>query len=224
VNVGSMWGAFIGGLTSFFSPCIFPLIPVYISFVTGYSLEDLKKSKQINPLNIFIRTTAFILGFSIIFVSMGIVSSSIGAFLLTNKVLLARISGAIVILFGLQLAGIININFMSKTKKFTTCVHSASILSSFVFGIIFAFGWSPCVGPILSSILILAADTANVQQGALLLLLYSLGIGVPFLIFSFSINYFFKVSKILKRPDLIQKISGWALIAAGIYLIYNGGF
>ncbi len=224
MNVGSMWGAFIGGLTSFFSPCIFPLIPVYISFVTGYSLEDLKKSKQINPLNIFIRTTAFILGFSIIFVSMGIVSSSIGAFLLTNKVLLARISGAIVILFGLQLAGIININFMSKTKKFTTCVHSASILSSFVFGIIFAFGWSPCVGPILSSILILAADTANVQQGALLLLLYSLGIGVPFLIFSFSINYFFKVSKILKRPDLIQKISGWALIAAGIYLIYNGGF
>jgi len=224
VNVGSMWGAFIGGLTSFFSPCIFPLIPVYISFVTGYSLEDLKKSKQINPLNIFIRTTAFILGFSIIFVSMGIVSSSIGAFLLTNKVLLARISGAIVILFGLQLAGIININFMSKTKKFTTCVHSASILSSFVFGIIFAFGWSPCVGPILSSILILAADTANVQQGALLLLLYSLGIGVPFLIFSFSINYFFKVSKILKRPDLIQKISGWALIAAGIYLICNGGF
>ncbi|WP_026939597.1 cytochrome c biogenesis CcdA family protein [Hippea alviniae] len=224
MNLGSMWGAFIGGLTSFFSPCIFPLIPVYISFVTGYSLEELKNSKDISPLNIFVRTTAFILGFSIIFISMGIVSSSVGTFLLTNKILFARISGAIVILFGLQLAGILNIGFMSKTKKFTTCFHSASILSSFVFGIIFAFGWSPCVGPILSSILILAADTASVKQGSLLLLLYSLGIGLPFLIFSFSINYFFKISKILKRPDIVQKASGWALMAAGAYLIYNGGF
>ncbi len=224
MSLSLIWGSFIGGLLSFFSPCVFPLIPVYISFVTGHSLEELKKGTDINPIIIFLRTNAFILGFASIFVAMGVASSSIGTFLLKNKILFARISGVIVIIFGLQLAEVLKLNLLNKTKRFTACFHSTGLISSFVFGIIFAFGWSPCVGPMLSSILILAADTANMKQGALLLLVYSLGIGLPFLIFSFSINYFFKASKILKRLDLFQRVSGVLLVLAGLYLIYNGGF
>ena len=224
MSLSLIWGAFVGGLLSFFSPCVFPLIPVYLSFVTGHSLEELKKGTGINPTIIFLRTNAFIIGFASIFVAMGVASSSIGTFLLKNKILFARISGAIVIVFGLQLAEVLKLNLLNKTKRFTACFHSTGLISSFVFGIIFAFGWSPCVGPMLSSILILAADTANMKQGALLLLIYSLGIGLPFLLFSFSINYFFKVSKVLKRLDLLQRASGVLLVLAGLYLIYNGGF
>ncbi|WP_025209702.1 cytochrome c biogenesis CcdA family protein [Hippea sp. KM1] len=224
MSLNLIWGSFFAGILSFFSPCIFPLIPVYISFVTGHSLEELKSKNQTNPLLIFAKTTAFIFGFALIFITMGAASSSIGAFLLTNKVLFAKISGAILIFFGLQLSGIINIKLLTQTKRFTACMPSHGFVSSFVFGIIFAFGWSPCVGPMLSSILILAADSNSVREGIILLSLYSLGIGLPFLIFSLSINYFFKVSKALKRLDLLQKASGIMLILAGVYLIYNGGF
>ncbi len=224
MSLSLIWGAFFGGLASFFSPCIFPLIPVYLSFVTGHTLEELKSGANIQPHIIFIKTTLFILGFSLIFITMGAASSSIGAFLLSNKVLLAKISGGILILFGLQLSEIIKIDFLNRTKRITTCNRTPGYLSSFIFGVIFAFGWSPCVGPMLSSILILAADTASVKQGSLLLLIYSLGIGFPFLIFAFSINYFFKISKTFKRLDLLQKISGVLLMIAGAYLIYNGGF
>ncbi len=224
MSLSLAWGAFVGGLLSFFSPCIFPLIPVYISFVTGHSLEELKSGENLNPVKIFIRTNAFIIGFASMFILMGVASGSIGAFLLQNKILFARISGVIVIIFGLQLAEILKFDILNKTKRFTACFHSTGLLTSFIFGVIFAFGWSPCVGPMLSSILLLAADTANAKQGALLLLIYSLGIGLPFLIFSLSINYFFKASKVLKRLDVLQKASGVLLIFAGAYLIYNGGF
>ncbi len=224
MSLSLIWGAFVGGLLSFFSPCIFPLIPVYISFVTGYSIGELKEKKRLKLTQIFLRTTVFILGFAITFMSMGIASSSIGEFLLSNKVLFARISGVLVIIFGLHLAEIFKLNLLNRTKRFTACFHSTGLVSSLAFGVIFAFGWSPCVGPMLSSILILAADTANMQQGALLLLVYSLGIGAPFLVFSFSINYFFKASKFLRRLDLLQRASGALLVFAGIYLIYNGGF
>ncbi len=221
--MGIYFGAFFAGILSFVSPCILPLIPVYISFVTGNSLDDLKKG-DVSYQHVFIRSTFFIFGFSLIFVSMGIASSALGTFLLTNKILLAKISGVIVIFFGLYLAGIIKLDLLSKTKRATLQVGSYGFLSSFLFGIVFGFGWSPCVGPMLSSILIVAADTANMQKGAALLLLYSLGIGVPFLFSAFFINYFIKFTSIVKRLDIIEKISGVLLIISGIYLIYNGGF
>ncbi|AEA33570.1 cytochrome c biogenesis CcdA family protein [Hippea maritima] len=224
MSISLMWGSFFAGILSFFSPCIFPLIPVYISFVTGHSLEDLKSKSQTQPLIIFAKTTVFIFGFALIFITMGAASSSIGTFLLTNKILFAKISGFILIFFGLQLSGLINIKILTQTKRLTACMPSHGFISSFVFGVIFAFGWSPCVGPMLSSILLLAADANSVKEGVILLSLYSLGIGLPFLAFSFSINYFFKVSKALKRLDLLQKASGVMLILAGAYLIYNGGF
>ena len=166
--MGIYFGAFFAGILSFVSPCILPLIPVYISFVTGHSLDDLK-SGDIKYQHVFLRSTAFIVGFSLVFVSMGVASSALGTFLLTNKVLLAKISGIIVIFFGLYLMGIIKLDFLSRTKRATLCLDSHGIVSSFAFGIVFGFGWSPCVGPMLSSILIIAADTASMQKGAILL-------------------------------------------------------
>ncbi len=221
--MGIFFGAFVAGILSFVSPCILPLIPVYVSFITGYNLEELKNG-NISYRFAFIRATSFIVGFSVIFVSMGVASSAIGTFLLTNKVLFARISGFLVIFFGLYLIGVLKIDLLSRTKRATLCVDSHGIVSSFLFGIVFGFGWSPCVGPMLSSILIIAADTASMQKGAILLVLYSLGIGLPFLFATFFLNYFLKFSTVVKRLDVIQKISGVFLIFAGAYLIYNGGF
>ncbi len=221
--MGIFVSAFIAGILSFVSPCILPLIPVYISFITGYSLDELKKG-NIKYHFAFIRATSFIVGFSFIFVSMGVASSAIGTFLLANKVIFARLSGVIVFIFGLYLTGIIKIDILSRTKRATLCVDSHGVISSFIFGLVFGFGWSPCVGPMLSSILIIAADTASMQKGALLLLLYSLGIGLPFLFATFFINYFLKFSSVVKRLDIIQKFSGVLLLLAGVYLIYNGGF
>ncbi len=219
-----MWSSFFAGLLSFFSPCIFPLIPVYVSFVTGYSLEELKDSSGIEFRLVFVRTMAFIIGFALIFTSMGAASSGVGEFLVANKILLARISGVVVVLLGLQVAGVVNVDFMARTRRFDFRFSSKGVVPSFVFGLIFAVGWSPCVGPMLSFILILAAGTASVAKGMILLFLYSVGIGLPFLVFAFSINYFFKASGFLRRLDIIQMISGLLLVVAGIYLIYNGGF
>jgi cytochrome c-type biogenesis protein len=221
--VGIYFGAFLAGILSFVSPCILPLIPVYISFVTGHSLDDLK-SGDVKYLYVFTRSTTFIIGFSLVFVSMGIASSALGTFLLTNKVILAKVSGIIVIFFGLYMMGILKLGFLSRTKRINLRIDSHGFISSFIFGVIFGFGWSPCVGPMLSSILIIAADTASMQKGAILLLLYSLGIGIPFLMSSFFINYFLKFTAFTKRLDIIEKFSGALLILAGAYLIYNGGF
>ncbi len=221
--MGIFAGAFFAGILSFISPCILPLIPVYASFVTGYNLNELKDGSMKYRFA-FTRAMFFIFGFSLIFVSMGVASSVVGAFLLTNKVLLARISGIIVIFLGLYLTGILKIDFFSRTKRVTLCIHSHGIFSSFVFGLVFGFGWSPCVGPMLSSILIIAADTASVKKGTMLLVLYSLGIGIPFLLSTLFINYFLKFSSVIKRLDIVQKVSGVLLILSGIYLIYNGGF
>ncbi len=221
--MGVFFGAFLAGILSFVSPCILPLIPVYISFVTGHSLDDLK-SGRMQYRFVLTRSLAFIIGFSLVFVTMGVASSALGTFLLSNKVMFARVSGVIVIFFGLYLSGVIKFGFLSRTKRANLKVDSHGVLSSFVFGVIFGFGWSPCVGPMLSSILIIAADSASMQKGAILLLLYSLGIGVPFLLSAFFINYFLKFTSVIKRLDLIQKASGVLLILAGIYLIYNGGF
>ncbi len=221
--MGVFFGAFIAGILSFTSPCILPLIPVYISFVTGRTLDDLK-SGEVKYYQIFIRSTSFIIGFSLVFVSMGVASSAIGGFLLSNKIILAKISGIIVIFFGIYLMGLFKSNILSNTKKLNVSFNSKGLVSSFLFGVVFGFGWSPCVGPMLSSILIVAADSASMQKGALLLLLYSLGIGLPFLLSAIFINYFLRFTSVVKRLDMIQKISGALLILAGIYLIYNGGF
>ncbi len=216
-------GAFVAGVLSFVSPCILPLIPVYVSFITGYSVDELKRG-EVSLFLSFIRATAFIVGFSAIFVSMGVASSAVGSFFLTNKVLLARISGVIVILFGLYLIGLFKSETLSKTRRFSFKMNSHGLVPSFLLGIVFGFGWSPCVGPMLSSILIMAADSASMTKGALLLFVYSLGIGLPFLFSTLFLNYFLKVSSGIKRLDLIQKASGVLLIVAGVYVIYNGGF
>ncbi len=221
--MGIFLGAFVAGITSFFSPCILPLIPIYISFVTGYSIDELK-SGRVSYRDSILRATAFIAGFSVIFVSMGVASSAVGSFLLANKILFARISGIILIFFGLYLLDVFKLDFLSRTRRMNVNFSRYGIASSFVFGLIFAFGWSPCVGPMLSSILIIAADSANMAKGAALLFVYSLGIGLPFLFATLFLDLFLRFSSVVSRMNVVQKIAGVLLVLAGAYMTYNGGF
>jgi len=214
------WESFVDGLISSFSPCVISSVPVYIFYAIGYSLEYLKNGKS--HIGVFLRLLS-VLGFSFMFILIGTVSGSIGQFLSTNKVLFARISGVAVIFFGLQLAGIIGITF-SGAKTFAKQLFGPTgLFSALLFGNLFALNWSSCVTPALAAILVITVDSGSTVQGFILLLLYFLGMGILFVFFFLSINYFFKIIKKV-RTDILQKIAGWGLILSGAYLIYNGGF
>ena len=215
--------AFLAGLISFLSPCILPLIPGYISYINGQTLNDINSSKQINQRKILFKTILFSLGFSIIFISLGATASLIGQSFLKGSNELRFISGVIVIIFSLHILGFFNLKFglwkiedrLSKAAKF-----SSDWAFPFLIGIAFGFGWSPCIGPILGSILTLAAIEDTVNQGVLLLSLYSLGLAIPFILSGYSISKFlyFK-KKITKHIIAINKVGGIILLFTGIAIM-----
>jgi len=217
----SIFIAFLAGLLSFLSPCVLPLIPAYISFISGLSIDELKKPGKCMS-GILIGTSLFILGFSLVFVSLGASATYLGNFMLTNKVILRLILGIIVILFGLHLLGIFNIKFFQYEKKFHIKKKPLNILWAFFIGISFALGWTPCIGPILGSILTLAATKETVSEGMILLSAYSLGLGVPLLLTSITLGTFFTFfSQIRRYFKIISLISGILLIGVGL-LIMSG--
>jgi len=219
--------AFFAGLLTFLSPCVLPLIPAYISFITGVSIDDLvsdrgEKSKMIG--RIFLEMVLFILGFSLVFVSLGASASYFGKFVLLHLKLLRIIGGILVILFGLYIAGIFNISFFGYERKIHLKMKPTNILGSFIVGIVFALGWTPCAGPILASILTYASTQETVRKGIFLLGSYSLGLGIPFLVSGMAINLFLRgFRKIKKYLRLISVVTGGLLILFGI-LILTGKF
>ena len=209
--------AFLAGLISFLSPCVLPLIPGYISYISGNSLEKIKEKKK--NLIIF-KTIFFTLGFSFVFIALGSTASLIGNFFLSNSNILRILAGIIIISFSLQIIGIINFNFMNKDIRFFTNKYNDNLAFPFIVGAAFGFGWTPCIGPILGSIITLAALEENVGRGILLLSFYSLGLAIPFIISGILIDKFLLFSKGFKKYALtITKVGGVILLLTGIAIL-----
>ena len=208
---------FFAGFISFISPCVLPLIPGYVSFICGTTLNELdNKSKNF----ILKKSLFFCLGFSCVFISLGATASLIGSFLLQNSKVLSIGSGIIIIFFGIFLLEVIKINFLNKNFGNFDIKYSNNLLFPFIVGVGFGFGWTPCIGPILGSILAFASMEDSIYKGILLLSLYSLGLAVPFVLSSLLIKKFLIFSKSVNKYLInIKKISGIILIITGILIV-----
>jgi len=212
--------AFSAGLLSFLSPCVLPLMPAYISYLTGSSIEELKENKT--KLLTLYRSFGFVLGFSIIFILMGISITSLGKLLITYKDLFRKIGGVIIIVFGLHTLGVFKVKLFYREKRFLRFDKIKGPFSSVIMGMAFATGWTPCIGPILSSILIYATSMDSIGKGVLLLIMYSLGLAVPFILTAIAIESFTKqFRKLSKYLPIISTISGVLMIMMGFIIFTN---
>ncbi len=218
----SILTAFVFGIISFVSPCVLPIVPGYLSFISGYSFDELLNSSRTDLFKkVTLNSLLFILGFSVIFVALGASATAVGQFLVQKLELLSKIAGVIIIVFGLHMIGVFKIKFLNYEKKFHTD-KKIGPLGSFVAGLAFAFGWTPCIGPVLAAILTIAAQQSTIVKGIVLLSVYSLGLGIPFLITSLSINaflaFFRKFSKYIRW---VEVTGGVLLIIVGILIMTN---
>ena len=209
--------AFGAGLISFLSPCVLPLIPGYISYISGNSLNDLIEKKIVNLFPIIL----FTVGFSIVFVIFGAASTFLGKVLLQNSNELRIAAGLTIVILSLHIIGIINIKFLNYEKRIQTNSNT-SFYSPILIGMAFAFGWTPCIGPILGSILVLAATEESLNKGIILLFSYSLGLAIPFILSGYLIQKFLLFSKGFKKNiGLVSKIGGITLLITGILILTN---
>ena len=206
---------FVAGLISFLSPCVLPLIPGYISFISGQSLQELLSEKKVN----FFPLVLFCLGFSTVFIIFGATASFLGQILLQNSQVLRIVAGIIIIIFSLQLIGFINFSFLNVEKRLEA-KKTQSIVFPYIIGLAFGFGWTPCIGPILGSILALAAIEETLGKAVFLLILYSLGLALPFILSGYLIQKFLLFSKNFKKNiNLISKLGGIILLITGILIL-----
>ena len=222
----TLFAAFIAGVLSFISPCVLPLIPGYLSFVSGVTLDEMRGTATTAPANArrraVIMSLAFVLGFSLVFVSLGASASAIGTLLMDHLSLLGKIAGVVIILFGLHMMGVLRIGWLYSEKRMQTSGKPAGFFGAMLVGIAFAFGWTPCIGPILAAILAVAATQESVGEGVKLLAVYSAGLGVPFIATSLAINKFFAASaRIRKHYHTIEVVSGVLLVAVGVLIFTN---
>ncbi|MFD0715644.1 cytochrome c biogenesis CcdA family protein [Paenibacillus sp. GCM10027626] len=221
----TVWVALVAGVLSFLSPCVFPLIPAYVSHLTGSIIQHNKINVEKRML--MIRSLCFILGFSLIFVAMGASASFIGQFFAGNRAIVEKISGFLIIVFGLQMAGMLNLRFLMMEKKLISSEAAGKgrkkgMLSSFIVGLAFGSGWTPCVGLALSSILLLAGSAETMYSGMFLLFVYSLGLGLPFLVLSLLLTYSLGIVKKINRwLPVLSIINGWILVGLGL-LLFTG--
>jgi len=209
--------AFGAGLISFLSPCVLPLIPGYISYISGNSLNELIEKKNVNLIPIIL----FTIGFSLVFVIFGAASTFLGQVLLQNSNELRIAAGLVIIIFSLHITGIINIKFLNYEKRIQTNTNT-NFYSPILIGMAFAFGWTPCIGPILGSILVLAATEDSINKGILLLISYSLGLALPFILSGYLIQKFLIFSKNFKKNiNLVSKIGGIILLITGVLILTN---
>ncbi|HSM87049.1 MAG TPA: cytochrome c biogenesis protein CcdA [Candidatus Limnocylindrales bacterium] len=212
--------AFFAGLVSFLSPCVLPLVPGYVSLISGASVEELQ-SKDRKLLNtVLLHSIMFILGFTLVFVSLGAAATSVGHVMKIYKKQLTWIAGVVIIIFGLHLTGIMKIKALYADKRMHSVQGGKSPLGAFAVGFAFAFGWTPCIGPILATILAVAASANTVGKGVFLLFVYSLGLAVPFLLTSIGINRFLAFyGRFRRHLHTVEVISGVLLIAFGVLIM-----
>ena len=212
--------AFVAGLVSFLSPCVLPLVPGYVSLITGAGVEELKTQESRLLRKTMLNSVSFILGFSVVFITLGAISTEVGQLLARYKSILAQVAGVVIILFGLHLTGILRINALYTDKRLHSVKGGSTAGGAFLIGFAFAFGWTPCVGPILAVILGFAAEQDSVLKGIALLTVYSLGLAVPFLLTALLLERFLKFYSRFRAPmHAIEVASGALLIALGILLV-----
>jgi cytochrome c-type biogenesis protein len=220
----TLLAAFAAGFLSFVSPCVLPLIPGYISFVSGVSVEEMRSdvAPAASRLQVFGTSLAFVIGFSIVFIALGASATALGKFLFAKLPLLTKIAGAILIVFGLHTMGVFRLAFLDTEKRVHSQRKPAGPLGALLVGVAFAFGWTPCIGPILGAILVYASQQETVTQGVVLLSFYSAGLGIPFILSGLAVNRFFKASGTLKRHMRAVEVgSGMLLVAVGVLLMSN---
>lgn len=212
--------AFLAGLVSFLSPCVLPLVPGYVSLISGVGVEELKTQETQLLRKVMLNSVGFILGFSVVFIALGAISTEVGQLMARYKSLLARVAGVVIILFGLHLTGLFRINALYADKRLHNVKGGSTVGGAFLIGFAFAFGWTPCVGPILAVILGFAAAQDSVMKGIVLLAIYSMGLAVPFLLTSFGIQRFLKFyGRFRSHMHAVEVASGGLLIALGILLV-----
>ena len=217
-------GAFVAGILSFLSPCVLPLIPSYITYITGLSFADLQAehpSHQVRRQTIF-HSLLFIAGFTCVFILLGASATYVGSFLQQHMSAIRRVGGVLIILFGIHLTGIFPINFLLGEKRFTVNRKPAGYAGSFLVGVAFSAGWTPCIGPILASILMVAATEETVAYGIMLLLAYSMGLAIPFFLAALAMHQFLVVfNRFKKYIRIFEIITGVFLIVVGILVFGN---
>ena len=220
----SVFTAFAAGFLSFLSPCVLPLIPSYISYISGITFSDLTQETLPKRIKVITATHSllFIAGFTIVFVLLGLSFTFAGGLLSQHREIVRKIGGVVMVIFGLSIAGIINLPFLQKEKKVEVKSKPAGYLGSIIIGATFALGWTPCVGPLLASILLLSSTEGELVKGVSLLLAYSLGLALPFFISSILINNFLAYFKALKKYlRVISIVTGIFLVAVGIMIFFN---
>jgi len=220
----SIFTAFVAGLISFLSPCVLPLVPGYISIISGFSLDQLKSQEQQKSAlgTVVMNSVMFVIGFSITFILLGASATAVGQLLASQKLLFGRIAGILLIVFGIHLTGLYRINFLYQDKRFNNVSKPRGLFGALVLGLAFAFGWSPCIGPMLATVLGLASEKDTVGQGVFLLAVYSAGLGIPFLITSLGFNQFLSFySKFKRHFHTMEVVSGVLVIAIGLLFVTN---
>jgi cytochrome c-type biogenesis protein len=220
----TLFAAFVAGFLSFVSPCVLPLIPGYLSFVSGVSMEELREGTAGTGARrqVLLASLAFVVGFSLVFIALGASASAIGDFLLSRLPLLGKIAGALIIIFGLHTMGVFRLRILEFEKRVQTSRKPAGLLGALLVGVAFAFGWTPCLGPILTGILAVAGSRETVGEGIRLLGAYSLGLGIPFLLTSLALDRFFAATARVRRYyHAIEVTSGVLLVVLGVLIFTN---
>jgi cytochrome c-type biogenesis protein len=222
----TLLAAFAAGFLSFVSPCVLPLIPGYISFISGLTLEEMRgtatESRAAARHRVLGASLAFVLGFTAVFVAMGATATALGRFLYTQAPVLEKIFGTLLVVFGLHMMGVFRIRFLESDRRIQTQRKPAGPLGAFLVGTAFAFAWTPCIGPILGGIIGLASSRESVGEGMQMLAAYSLGLGVPFLLTALAIDRFFSAAaRIRKHYRTIEVVSGALLIVVGLLVFFD---
>lgn len=220
----SFFGAFLAGLFSFLSPCVLPLIPSFITYITGLSFSEIQAEHPTHEVRrqTILHTLLFIAGFTFVFVLLGASATFIGGFLQEHMDIIRKVGGVLIVIFGVHVTGLVPINLLLGEKRVTVHRKPAGYLGSFVVGVAFAAGWTPCIGPILASILMVAATEGTVSRGVLLLFIYSMGLAIPFFLSSLAMHQFLTVfNRFKKHIRIFEIVTGVFLIIVGIMIFSN---
>ena len=215
-------GSFLAGLISFLSPCVLPLVPPYLAYMAGVSLGEMSDDERPPAVSakVVLTSIVFVLGFATVFVALGASFSYIGSFVTEYFQILSYVAGAIIIVFGLHFLGLFKIGFLYREARFQVANKPLGLVGAYVMGLAFAFGWTPCVGPVLTAILFVAGNEADAMHGGLLLLAYALGIGIPFIIAAMFAGQFMRfMTKFRSQMGMIEKIMGVMLVITGILFL-----